>query len=679
MGSHLVLLLVMLPVIGIGLVLASAGFAVESIRRTAVTNVWLTCLAAMLLAVYVGRPMPGSPPAQGRENKQALNPGDVSAQERVPWRRATPERVQLRSEFRWLGAAHGPDVRISVGVDGLSVWFLVITPLVMLPAVHAGRAVDGKRPALLYALLLASEASLLGLFAAQDVVLFCVLLQASTLTGGLLIGWWGGYDRRRIVLKATLLPLAGGLLVTAGLLAVVLVHARMRVTSSSPHPLLCFSVEALIAGGDGIPGVRQWLEAGSTSRRQMWDAAASWAFPLILLGLAVRVPLPPLHTWYTAAVSEAPTSAAITSVGTGLAVGSYGLLRFVVPLFPELVQAASDWLLAGALMGAVYAALAALAHGEMRTLASYACVSHACLCAAGIFSLNPLAGSGAVLQLLAAGASAGLLLAGGAHLQPHGSLTLPESAASQIETPSRCSETLPALEPNDLPSARTKTPAPQRGVLRDRRERSALAGLTAGALGLAGAPLLGGFSAMLLNVAGILQGRPHTGSNLAGALAAAFASLIVAAAILRLCVRMLLAPVEAPAATHSRPRKPAESWAAVLPAGSILLGMGLLPQVFLTHIEPAVAECLRAYSAAQPSGTASTSLLRHSGGARTARQSGRMGPAGANEVWAGASRESSAARRFSDPTTDPASSEPRHPLFVPPCVVPLRRAWDSPA
>ncbi|MBF0624051.1 MAG: NADH-quinone oxidoreductase subunit M [Magnetococcales bacterium] len=261
-----------------------------------------------------------------------------------------------------------------VGVDGLSVLFLPLTVVLFLGVILSSWNSVRLMPRLYYTLVLLLEHLILGVFCALDTILFFLFWEMTLLPIYFLIGFWGvGPRRRYAAVKYTLFMLAGGVPL---LLAFVLLAFHQDPTAGTD---LVFDYPTLLAAP--LAGSGQTL-----------------LFFLLLLGFAVKVPVFPLHTWLpTLAMEGTPSVAALM---TGLKLGAYGLLRFLIPLAPTAAQE-YHWLLAGlGVAGLLYGALLALVQTNLRRMLAYASLSHVGLVVLGLSSGDLPGLQGALFQLL---------------------------------------------------------------------------------------------------------------------------------------------------------------------------------------------------------------------------------------------------------------------------------------
>ncbi len=292
-----------------------------------------------------------------------------------------------------------PDIRFSLGLDGISVCLFGLTSLLLITAIFASWESITERPAMHYAFLLALETGLLGLFASLDVVLFYIFFEFTLIPLFFLIGIWGGPERRRASIYFFLYTLAGSLLTLLGVIALVATYYR----NTNPH-ILTFSIPELTAGLATIGG--PWMQEGS------WSSSPQvLIFLLLFAGFAIKVPMFPFHTWLPLAHVEAPTAGSILLAGVLLKVGSYGMLRFNLGMTPVGAKVLFPLLATLAVIGIIYGALAALAQTDVKKLIAYSSVSHMGFIVLGLFSMNATGLDGATIQMVNHGLTTGALFA----------------------------------------------------------------------------------------------------------------------------------------------------------------------------------------------------------------------------------------------------------------------------
>lgn len=380
--------MVLLPLLGAALVIAASQFGVglDFIRRLVVVNVLITfALSLVLVAGY--DPAKTSPDGK-------------------------PELLQFHSEISWLGtvesqngSAHvvGPDIRLSLGVDGISLWLIALTALLMIPAVLVSWDAIQERAAVYYALMLVLEAGMIGVFASLDIILFYIFFEFTLIPLFFMIGLWGGYDRRWAARKFFVFTLAGSVLTFLGLIFIVLSHSWMLGKSMGMSVPLNFSIPHLT---EHIP-----LLLTDPDNAAYWATVSPWIFAALFAGFAIKVPLFPFHTWLPLAHVEAPTAGSVLLAGVLLKIGSYGFLRFALALVPGACWWALDFVSVLCVIGIIYGALLALAQDDIKKLVAYSSVSHMGFCMLGLFAFNNIGITGGMLTMINHGLSTGALFA----------------------------------------------------------------------------------------------------------------------------------------------------------------------------------------------------------------------------------------------------------------------------
>jgi NADH-quinone oxidoreductase subunit M len=352
----LLLITIFLPLAGIGVIWASAEGGYQPARLIALATAGGTFLAAALLISAF--------PATGGEH--------------------------FVTEYDWLvDPAAGWDIRLSVGLDGLSVWLFGLSALLMIPSVLVSwEAITDRGPAF-YCLLLLLATGMLGVFAARDIILFYVFFEFTLIPLYFIIGIWGSEERRYAANKFFLFTFAGSMLTFLGLLAIVFWNYQQS-------GVVTFSISHLTEGLTSRP-MSLWMQC--------------WVFAALFAGFAIKVPLFPLHTWLPLAHVQAPTAGSVLLAGVLLKIGTYGFVRFNLPMLPDATAIAMPWVLWLAVIGIIYGALVSLVQSDIKRLIAYSSVSHLGFCMLGLFALNPLGVQGGVLQMINHGLSTGGLFA----------------------------------------------------------------------------------------------------------------------------------------------------------------------------------------------------------------------------------------------------------------------------
>ncbi|HEX2315963.1 MAG TPA: NADH-quinone oxidoreductase subunit M [Thermomonospora sp.] len=296
-----------------------------------------------------------------------------------------PSRMQLQLDWSW---APSIDLRFHLGVDGVSLPLVVLTALLtFLCLVYTVRHPPAGGLARLFtALVLVLEVGMLGTFVALDLVLFFVFFEVVLIPMYVVIALWGGPGRRAAAYKFILYTLLGSGVLLVGLL--------------------------LVAVNAGTLDMVRIAEAHGSGLSHGMQVAA---FLLIGLGLAVKVPMWPLHTWLPDAHTEAPTVGSVLLAGVLLKMGTYGFVRIALPAAPEGAEVWAPWLGLLAVIGIVYGALACLAQRDLKRLIAYSSVGHMGFVLLGIATLSPVGVNAALFGNIAHGLITGLLffLAGG--------------------------------------------------------------------------------------------------------------------------------------------------------------------------------------------------------------------------------------------------------------------------
>jgi NADH-quinone oxidoreductase subunit M len=301
---------------------------------------------------------------------------------------ANPD-LQLEARYSWIQVADW-DIQYYLAVDGLSILLVLLTGLLTpISILSTWTAVEDRvKDFMIFFLLL--EVGMMGVFLAQDLFLFYIFWEFTLVPMYFLIGLWGGPRRIYAAVKFFLYTMAGSILM---LLAILWLGIEGNT----------FSVPALIAQG-GIPAnVQMWL------------------FIAFAAAFAIKVPMFPLHSWLPDAHVEAPTAGSVILAGVLLKMGTYGFLRFNIPLFPEATVQAAPWIALLATIGIIYGAAVSYAQADVKKLVAYSSVSHLGFVMLGLFALNAQGVTGAILQMVNHGVSTGalFLLVGMVYEQTH--------------------------------------------------------------------------------------------------------------------------------------------------------------------------------------------------------------------------------------------------------------------
>ncbi len=271
-------------------------------------------------------------------------------------------------------------VRVHLGVDGVSLPLVLLTVFLMPLVVLSAYGHVHERVKEFLAWLLIMETGMLGVFVALDLVLFYFFWETSLVPLYFIVGIWGGERRLYATLKFFLYTVAGSLVMLVGVIALL-----WKLGSASVPECLA--------------------RAGS----ELEPATQTWIFLAFALAFAIKVPILPFHTWLADAHTEAPTAGSVLLAGVLLKMGTYGLLRFGIELFPGVALSAAPVFLALGALGIVYGAVLAWAQTDLKRLIACSSVSHLGFVVLGLFALTAPALRGALLQMVNHGLSTGLL------------------------------------------------------------------------------------------------------------------------------------------------------------------------------------------------------------------------------------------------------------------------------
>jgi NADH-quinone oxidoreductase subunit M len=306
---------------------------------------------------------------------------------------ASPQNVHATTwDLVPLGA--GGSIQFYVGLDGLNVWLVVLTAVLMLPSVLVSWQHISERVNEFYAWLLVLQTAMFGVFLAFDIILFYVFFELTLVPLFFLIGIWGGPERRHAARKFFIYTLAGSLITLLGILGIVF------ACYTDNHNELTFSIPRLV----------QIVHERIPQNTAYWAGVQFWCFLALMAGLAVKVPLFPLHTWLPLAHVEAPTAGSVDLAGVLLKIGAYGFLRLCVPLAPDASLAVGLPLVTLlAAIGILYGAFCAYPQQDVKKLVAYSSVSHLGLAMLGMFALNDAGLSGSLMQMVNHGLTTGAL------------------------------------------------------------------------------------------------------------------------------------------------------------------------------------------------------------------------------------------------------------------------------
>lgn len=287
---------------------------------------------------------------------------------------------RLELNIPWISQ---PAIHYHMGVDGLSVFLVILTTFLTPISILASWNSVHHRVKEFFVMLLMLEVGVVGVFLSLDLFLFFLFWEVMLIPMAFLIGIWGHERRVYAAVKFVLYTMAGSILMLVGILW--LYNAT---------------------GSFDLVEIQRTLQTGVLVLSPKTEILLFLAF---FLAFAIKVPLFPLHTWLPDAHVEAPTAGSVILAGVLLKMGTYGMMRFCLPLFPHASRQAAPYVAALAIIGIIYGALVALVQPNLKKLVAYSSVSHLGFVVLGIFSFNAIGMQGAIYQMLAHGISTGAL------------------------------------------------------------------------------------------------------------------------------------------------------------------------------------------------------------------------------------------------------------------------------
>jgi NADH-quinone oxidoreductase subunit M len=285
---------------------------------------------------------------------------------------------QYEMDFSWIS---NPNIHYHMGIDGISMWLIVLTTFLTPLCVLISWNSIHERVKEFFILLLVLETALIGVFTSLDLFLFYFFWEATLIPMALLIGMYGHGRKIYAAVKFFLFTMIASMFMLA---AILWLYAK--------------------TGSFDFVTVQNAIHNGMVPN---FAAAGQWLFLGFFIAFAVKVPLFPFHTWLPDAHVEAPTAGSVMLAGVMLKLGTYGMLRFNLGLFPEQARANAWWIVILALIGIVYGALVAMVQPNMKKLIAYSSISHLGFVVLGIFSFTTAGIDGAIYVMLAHGISTG--------------------------------------------------------------------------------------------------------------------------------------------------------------------------------------------------------------------------------------------------------------------------------
>jgi NADH-quinone oxidoreductase subunit M len=298
------------------------------------------------------------------------NTADLQLVEKVPW-------------LKELGVSY------FLAIDGISFWLVILTTFLTPIVVAASWSTIAKQVKAFHISILVLESAMIGSFLAFDTVLFYVFFELSLIPMYFIVGIWGGENRIYATLKFFIYTMVGSLLMLAGIIYLIFqCDAQLGELSASVLDLYRLRLPYIY---------------GSFMSPQ------NILFFVFCLAFAIKVPMFPFHTWLPDAHVQAPTGGSMILAGVMLKMGTYGFLRFVMPMFPQAVVTWTPLFMALGVIGIIYGALVAMVQVDMKKLVAYSSVSHMGYVILGLFAMNFYGLQGSLFQMLAHGISTGAL------------------------------------------------------------------------------------------------------------------------------------------------------------------------------------------------------------------------------------------------------------------------------
>lgn len=297
----------------------------------------------------------------------------------------TSAAMQYTEFASWISIGDYFQMNYNVGVDGISLWLVLLTTFIMPIAILSTWNAIDKYTKGFMALALLLETAMLGAFISLDLFLFYIFWELMLIPMYFMIGIWGGKNRIYASIKFFLFTAVGSLLM---LVAILYVYY--------------FSVQAGVPFENGF-SIAHFYSLDIPAHLQ------TWLFLAFAFSFAIKVPMFPVHTWLPDAHTEAPTAGSVILAAILLKMGTYGFVRFAIPLFPEATQTFTPFLATLCVIGIIYGAVVAMMQDDVKKLVAYSSVSHLGFVMLGVFAMNLQGLSGGMLQMVNHGITTGAL------------------------------------------------------------------------------------------------------------------------------------------------------------------------------------------------------------------------------------------------------------------------------
>jgi NADH-quinone oxidoreductase subunit M len=297
----------------------------------------------------------------------------------LPEAKTFAETMQFVERANWIESL---GIQYYLGIDGISMWLVILTTFLTVICVLASWTIQKAVKEYMF-FFLALETGMVGALVALDLFLFYIFWEAMLIPMYFLIGVWGGVDRIYAAIKFFIYTMVGSLLMLVAILG--LYYLNYKATGVLTFDLLELYKLPI------VPNIQAWM------------------FAAFALAFAIKVPMWPVHTWLPDAHTEAPTAGSVILAGVLLKMGTYGFLRFAMPLFPNAVEAFTPFMMTIAVIGIIYGALVAMVQSDVKRLVAYSSVSHLGFVMLGLFAMNAQGIEGGIYQSLNHGISTGAL------------------------------------------------------------------------------------------------------------------------------------------------------------------------------------------------------------------------------------------------------------------------------
>lgn len=286
-----------------------------------------------------------------------------------------------------------PDFGINykVGLDGISIWLFVLSTFIMLVSTVFSFYID-KRPKTYFIMMLILETAMLGVFTSMDIFLFYCFFEASLIPMAVMIYIWGGKERNYGAIKFFIYTFAASIFMLIGMISLAVLNSK---ATGLPITFDLTLIQETVASGKLWRGDRAEMQT-----------VLFWSFAIAMI---VKCPMFPVHTWLPDAHTQAPTAGSMVLAGVLLKMGTYGLMRFCLPLFPEAAVSAGPIIMTLAVVGIIYGAIVAAMQTDVKKLVAYSSVAHMGFVVYGIFSFIHVGMMGGAYQQLNHGISTGAL------------------------------------------------------------------------------------------------------------------------------------------------------------------------------------------------------------------------------------------------------------------------------